>query len=123
MIRRPPRSTLFPYTTLFRSRPPLHPHRTRPRARALPLRPSGCGAIGMLHSAASTRPTSGPATRQMAPGEAYGSALPVPHWPDEEGSVEHEIAEQLVAGVAEYRRGRAGCGTAAATGRCMAGGQ
>src|SRR5947208_11310122 len=30
MIRRPPRSTLFPYTTLFRS-----PHRTD-RARALP---------------------------------------------------------------------------------------
>src|SRR6266550_2061569 len=37
MIRRPPRSTLFPYTTLFRSRPaaphlawsrtPSHPHR------------------------------------------------------------------------------------------------
>src|SRR5258708_23274062 len=26
MIRRPPRSTLFPYTTLFRS----HPHRTAP---------------------------------------------------------------------------------------------
>src|SRR3989449_10800369 len=25
MIRRPPRSTLFPYTTLFRSRPDLHP--------------------------------------------------------------------------------------------------
>src|SRR3712207_8891257 len=24
MIRRPPRSTLFPYTTLFRSRPRLH---------------------------------------------------------------------------------------------------
>src|SRR2546425_6267857 len=24
MIRRPPRSTLFPYTTLFRSRNPLH---------------------------------------------------------------------------------------------------
>src|SRR6266436_9529139 len=36
MIRRPPRSTLFPYTTLFRS----HPHRGRPsRAqRAGPLR-------------------------------------------------------------------------------------
>src|SRR5215204_7341182 len=28
MIRRPPRSTLFPYTTLFRSAPP-----SRPRAR------------------------------------------------------------------------------------------
>src|SRR2546427_2915419 len=26
MIRRPPRSTLFPYTTLFRSRPLLMPH-------------------------------------------------------------------------------------------------
>src|SRR2546430_7099379 len=25
MIRRPPRSTLFPYTTLFRSPEPLHP--------------------------------------------------------------------------------------------------
>src|SRR3712207_8005472 len=25
MIRRPPRSTLFPYTTLFRSPPPRHP--------------------------------------------------------------------------------------------------
>src|SRR2546422_4834767 len=30
MIRRPPRSTLFPYTTLFRSPPP----RDRPRVRA-----------------------------------------------------------------------------------------
>src|SRR3989337_3947043 len=26
MIRRPPRSTLFPYTTLFRSRGRTHPH-------------------------------------------------------------------------------------------------
>src|SRR5205809_4312657 len=40
MIRRPPRSTLFPYTTLFRSgraggrEPALH----RPRARGAPLR-------------------------------------------------------------------------------------
>src|SRR3712207_7088595 len=30
MIRRPPRSTLFPYTTLFRSRPPS-PAAQRPR--------------------------------------------------------------------------------------------
>src|SRR2546426_12431899 len=29
MIRRPPRSTLFPYTTLFRSRERLHPLRHR----------------------------------------------------------------------------------------------
>src|SRR2546427_13292992 len=29
MIRRPPRSTLFPYTTLFRSLRPRHPSRTQ----------------------------------------------------------------------------------------------
>src|SRR5690349_24251629 len=34
MIRRPPRSTLFPYTTLFRSRQP-----DRPDARRLPDHP------------------------------------------------------------------------------------
>src|SRR5438445_4677602 len=35
MIRRPPRSTLFPYTTLFRSTPlrRLHRRRQRPTAR------------------------------------------------------------------------------------------
>src|SRR5438876_12450608 len=31
MIRRPPRSTLFPYTTLFRSRLRRHRRRRRPR--------------------------------------------------------------------------------------------
>src|SRR5215208_8033202 len=35
MIRRPPRSTLFPYTTLFRSRPP-HPGLPRERVPAHP---------------------------------------------------------------------------------------
>src|SRR5688500_19485431 len=33
MIRRPPRSTLFPYTTLFRS---MHPHRPAAGARFAP---------------------------------------------------------------------------------------
>src|SRR2546425_9619105 len=32
MIRRPPRSTLFPYTTLFRSQVPREPQRDRGRA-------------------------------------------------------------------------------------------
>src|SRR2546430_9355037 len=37
MIRRPPRSTLFPYTTLFRShRPPLLSRGPRPRDRRTP---------------------------------------------------------------------------------------
>src|SRR3712207_7098695 len=34
MIRRPPRSTLFPYTTLFRSRTPLGPGRGKAEAGA-----------------------------------------------------------------------------------------
>src|SRR5258707_2117763 len=33
MIRRPPRSTLFPYTTLFRSAVPATCHRRRPNGR------------------------------------------------------------------------------------------
>src|SRR2546426_6030600 len=35
MIRRPPRSTLFPYTTLFRSGPHRHPRRERQELRAV----------------------------------------------------------------------------------------
>src|SRR6266567_7501840 len=38
MIRRPPRSTLFPYTTLFRSRPPDHGRAALPPRR--PARPA-----------------------------------------------------------------------------------
>src|SRR2546429_5482915 len=34
MIRRPPRSTLFPYTTLFRSQSPKATRSTRSRSRA-----------------------------------------------------------------------------------------
>src|SRR2546425_7932199 len=49
MIRRPPRSTLFPYTTLFRSRTPRRPAAPASRARrgrGYPRRaaraPTGC---------------------------------------------------------------------------------
>src|SRR5256885_9831442 len=38
MIRRPPRSTLFPYTTLFRSAPAARPHHLRRRHAAPPRR-------------------------------------------------------------------------------------
>src|SRR2546422_6301643 len=38
MIRRPPRSTLFPYTTLFRSSPALHP--SNAHALGVPSRPA-----------------------------------------------------------------------------------
>src|SRR6267142_5731773 len=40
MIRRPPRSTLFPYTTLFRSPPGAHPGHARVRPR---IRRAGAG--------------------------------------------------------------------------------
>src|SRR2546421_2106948 len=42
MIRRPPRSTLFPYTTLFRSIATTRPARTRPGMRSSPER----GTVG-----------------------------------------------------------------------------
>src|SRR3712207_7170533 len=56
MIRRPPRSTLFPYTTLFRSRRWQHP-RLAERGHS-----RGCGAavmIGTRESAAATRLAAG----------------------------------------------------------------
>src|SRR5437660_7990725 len=52
MIRRPPRSTLFPYTTLFRSGAALV--RSRPRARA-PVHDRGAQA-GVGLGAAAPRP-------------------------------------------------------------------
>src|SRR5256885_9751388 len=41
MIRRPPRSTLFPYTTLFRSCPPGAAAQARRGSRGDPARPQG----------------------------------------------------------------------------------
>src|SRR5947209_16908293 len=40
MLRRPPRSTLFPYTTLFRSLEPLYPCACASLSRAPPARAS-----------------------------------------------------------------------------------
>src|SRR3712207_8510874 len=61
MIRRPPRSTLFPYTTLFRSRPPLGDRRQGGDARLRRQRPrhpahgrhaggGGLGGSATLHA-------------------------------------------------------------------------
>src|SRR5260221_9199296 len=59
MIRRPPRSTLFPYTTLFRSLPDRHragrrrgPRRDRGRARR--------SRAGVAHRARAERPGQAP---------------------------------------------------------------
>src|SRR5690349_23502936 len=53
MIRRPPRSTLFPYTTLFRSMDQtdqvgLRPFGARPNARRLDRSPCSCAWIFCL---------------------------------------------------------------------------
>src|SRR5260370_29444014 len=59
MIRRPPRSTLFPYTTLFRSRPGTSPGRSvrlelsgragTALASAQCFEPHGCGFVRFAH--------------------------------------------------------------------------
>src|SRR5215213_11241559 len=56
MIRRPPRSTLFPYTTLFRSRQ-RGPSRTR-RGREWPPQVTGGGRARRSHRARSEEHTS-----------------------------------------------------------------
>src|SRR2546422_11177288 len=52
MIRRPPRSTLFPYTTLFRSRCEVVPAENRPQTHPLRL---GTHPAGQPESLAQTR--------------------------------------------------------------------
>src|SRR6266540_6808173 len=47
MIRRPPRSTLFPYTTLFRSRPRPAPRLERSRGTREPRRSAVRAAFGV----------------------------------------------------------------------------
>src|SRR5256885_5377710 len=55
MIRRPPRSTLFPYTTLFRSRGTSRPHQPA-LGNGLAHRCAVRGAVGALRRAVVARP-------------------------------------------------------------------
>src|SRR2546423_6348528 len=55
MIRRPPRSTLFPYTTLFRSRATECSSRVRAVTREESHAPSACRAIHLKGAAGSFR--------------------------------------------------------------------
>src|SRR3712207_8803868 len=58
MIRRPPRSTLFPYTTLFRSRPAQAFEGCPPEPAGGPLEPAGNGRPRWMaaHRDAARRP-------------------------------------------------------------------
>src|SRR3712207_7861248 len=47
MIRRPPRSTLFPYTTLFRSTAVFRQHGWLPQRRPWRVRPGACVFPGL----------------------------------------------------------------------------
>src|SRR2546421_6244050 len=64
MIRRPPRSTLFPYTTLFRSTP-----RPAPSKRSTPRTPSG------PDSRAAAIPTRSPSSTPQTRSEEHTSEL------------------------------------------------
>src|SRR2546422_11419301 len=76
MIRRPPRSTLFPYTTLFRSRgpgdrpPPLTPHGGALRFR------DGRRRRLLLRDGAARRPRCGLATAALRANPARTGHLP-----------------------------------------------
>src|SRR2546426_6556312 len=50
MIRRPPRSTLFPYTTLFRSRHPPDRFRQNPTRQILHLDPGQYQETAIIHN-------------------------------------------------------------------------
>src|SRR5687767_15662226 len=78
MIRRPPRSTLFPYTTLFRSsadpaEPPARVARAA-RARAAPGPAHGSGRVGHLQAVRGSAPVA-PARDAAGRSEEHTSEL------------------------------------------------
>src|SRR6266511_4384475 len=90
MIRRPPRSTLFPYTTLFRSRPSCSTCRPPPspttRCRRSPTRSRpGCSTSRSAWSPSTTPASPGSATRWPA-----GSPTGAARWLDE-GALELDL--------------------------------
>src|SRR3712207_8507459 len=81
MIRRPPRSTLFPYTTLFRSR----------RGRRVPLRPPPGGDDGGgARRGGRRRPADRPAPRRLR------ARRPSLRWRSEEHTSELQSRQYLV---------------------------
>src|SRR5256885_12983101 len=75
MIRRPPRSTLFPYTTLFRSPPPSRG--ARARTRRLRTAPP-CRSPGTI-PAAPRRPGESPGCRPGGRGDRKSTRLNSSH--------------------------------------------
>src|SRR2546427_2233254 len=67
MIRRPPRSTLFPYTTLFRSRTTMLSECARPRAQRAPVVPMRPIPLGLARVPTLLRPRTGALRRGDPP--------------------------------------------------------
>src|SRR6266498_5852080 len=78
MIRRPPRSTLFPYTTLFRSRRPVARHGGGRRVRQRPAAVADAAVLarpaGAIRTGAVARHLAGARRPRLWPGPAGGHA-------------------------------------------------
>src|SRR3989475_10357903 len=77
MIRRPPRSTLFPYTTLFRSRRPVSPLRAPARAMLARIKALPVEDQRVLHVLAQVGPTVVPGAQDKLVREALPLEYPV----------------------------------------------
>src|SRR3989449_7635218 len=102
MIRRPPRSTLFPYTTLFRSHLVDGEDRHDVRVRKAGRRP------GLAEEPLARRRLHGPVRRQHldrdAPGEArLASEVDIPHPAATEPALQHVPPTDGVLQRARYR--------------------
>src|SRR2546426_3821917 len=79
MIRRPPRSTLFPYTTLFRSRLDPAARSRDGRARAADLARADGAVVGLEARAAVDRPQGGRGPRRHPVGDRKSTRLNSSH--------------------------------------------
>src|SRR3712207_8790967 len=96
MIRRPPRSTLFPYTTLFRSR---GPGRTPVAAHRLPLparRSTWSRRSGRVSDAATTQVSAGAVIGVALVGQQHARTLAGPAGRSEEHTSELQSRQYLV---------------------------
>src|SRR3712207_8636435 len=70
MIRRPPRSTLFPYTTLFRSRVPQRGHESARSQPSSDAGPAQQGTVVPLENPETSPSGSATAVRRVQPEQA-----------------------------------------------------